>query len=163
VASLRTELPKGVDEAGGQVFAEAPTFLIGEPGVQPVGLGVGEIDLPVSHVQIPAENYRLAFFQMLKIGSEIPVPLLPVGQALQISLGVRGIHVDQVEVGECESKQAALAVVLPPAHTPSYLEGLVFRKAGRSGVAGLFGRIPVLKGVFGKDRTDLFGPRPDLL
>jgi hypothetical protein len=41
--------------------------------------------------------------------------------------------------------------------------GWDFGEAGRSGITGSFRGVPVLEGIVGQDRSDLLGPRPDLL
>ena len=69
------KLTEGIEEASLDERGETSAFLGREAVIFQVGFGMGEVDLGVSHVEVAAENYRFATFQLLEVTAEIAAEL----------------------------------------------------------------------------------------
>lgn len=74
VGLLGVELSEAVAEAGFQQLAEALALLRGEAGVLLVALGVLQVDLLVSHVEVAAQHQGFLHVQLTQIGPEVHIP-----------------------------------------------------------------------------------------
>ena len=65
IGSLKigVKIPEGIDKAVVQKLRKFCPLFIGKSGVFAVGLRILQVDLPVRHIQVPAENDRLFLFQ----------------------------------------------------------------------------------------------------
>src|SRR6185437_9509774 len=103
------EQAEGVDEARIEEVLKALALLVGEALAAAVGLGIGEIELGVRHIQVAAENDRLAPFELAAVGEEGRIPVAePQLQAAQVILRIGGIDGDEGESLEFRSDQAPL-------------------------------------------------------
>ena len=143
VSPTLLEFPERVQEAGVHEGTEALTLLDGEAVVADVGLGIGEVQFGVRDVEVAAEDHRLFLFQLLEVGEEIPVPLLPVGQAGQIALGIGHIDIDEEEALGLGGEHAAFLVVLDDTQVRGNGKRAVFDEDGSAGVAALLGAVPI--------------------
>lgn len=94
------------------MLGEALSLLIAKAWVLAIGLRVGQIDLLVRAVQVSTCQYWLLLVQHVQVGAVGRIPLEPVGQAGQFSLGIRGIDVDKVKGRELQGDDAPLLIVL---------------------------------------------------
>src|SRR5258706_241517 len=78
--------PPGVMPAARFEFAEPRALLRRETVIVDVGLGVGEVNFSVGHVEIATENHRLFLFELLKVAKKVQVPLLAVSETREFAL-----------------------------------------------------------------------------
>ena len=72
--SIRIQMTERICETGVQKFAKALPLFVREAGVASVGTGILQVDLPVSDIQIAADDDRLFFVQRCQITTEGTVP-----------------------------------------------------------------------------------------
>ena len=138
------EVAEGVREAGGEQLRHLAALLVGEAGVEVVGLGVFEVYLLVRDVHVPADDDGLLAVQRHQVRAEGVLPLHAVGKPLQLVLGVRRVDAHEVELLELQRDHAALGVVLGQAEVVARAEGLPAGEDGRAGIALALGVAPEL-------------------
>ena len=119
-------------------------LLIGKSGILPVRLGIFQIDLPMRHVQVAAEDHRLLPLQFFQIREEILLPLHPVWQSRQLILGIGRVHRHHIVFRKLRRNDTALLVVLLHANAVGHRQRLLLREHGRARIALLHRIIPVL-------------------
>ena len=108
----------------------------------------------MGHVHVPADDHRLFLVQLRQIGPEVILPAHPVVQALQLVLGVGGVHTDQIEIVIFQSDAAPLAAVLLHADVVAYRQRRMFCEDSGAGIA-LFLRIAPVALIAGQVQFDL--------
>ena len=103
---------EGVGKAGFQQSGEAGALFVGKTGTAPVGGGVFQIDLLVCHIQIPAEDHRLAFIQLADISKEGFLPFQSMVKPGQLLLGIGGISGDQIKTRVFQGDEPAFGIQL---------------------------------------------------
>src|SRR5437867_562063 len=94
------KLAERVEETSLHERAEAGAFLWRKTMVLHIGLGMGEVDLGVRHVEVPAKDHRFALFELFEVTEEVAVPLLAVSKTGELALRVGHIDVHEEEVGK---------------------------------------------------------------
>ena len=144
VAPVRIEDPEGVGKAGGKKLGHLSPLLVGEAGVAPVRLVVLEVDFLVGDVHIAADNDGLFLIEGAKVLSKAVFPVHSVVKALKVPPGVGGIYVNEVKIRVLKGYYPSLVVVALNVDSVENVQGLVFRKNRRSGIALLLGAVPEL-------------------
>ena len=159
---IRVQQAEAVGKACVQQFGHLAALLIGKACTHVVGLVVFDVDLPVGHVQIAAQDHRLLRVQRQQVGPEGILPLHAVVQPLQAVLAVGGVAVHQIEPRVFQCQHPALVVVLLDADAHSHGQRHLTAPACRAGVALFLGRIGVL-GVAVRGKVGLTGLHLGLL
>src|ERR1700678_2807746 len=109
-----------IDEARVHEILESGALLVRESLLAAIGLGIGQVELGVRHIQIAAENDRLLLFQLLAIGEKGRIPVFETQrQAAEVILGVWRVdrhHVEPVELRR---------------HDPAFLGGVALQLVGK--------------------------------
>lgn len=80
------EFAERIGESGSEQFGESGTLLVGKSGVAAVCLGVGEVDLFVSHVEITADDNRFVRVEAAEKIAESTIPFHAVVEPCQLIL-----------------------------------------------------------------------------
>ena len=59
------KIAEGIDKTSCQKSGKAVSFLVGKTGIFAVGLGIFQVNLLVSYIEISAEDHRLILLQLL--------------------------------------------------------------------------------------------------
>ena len=124
-------------------LAELGAFLVGKASVVAVGLGILDVDLLMSHIEVAAEDDGLLGVEALKVGTEGILPRHAVVEALQTVLRVGRIAADQKEIGHLEGDNAPFVIVLVDTDAIGHAERLVTGEDGCARIALLFGIVPI--------------------
>lgn len=119
-------------------------FLVGKTRICPVCFRILQIDLPVGHIEVPAQDHRLLLLQLLEIRSEIVLPLHSVVKPFKLSFGIWSIHIHKIKSLEFQSDYAALIIVLLDADTAGGGYRFDFGKYRSAGIAFFLRIIPEL-------------------
>ena len=122
-----------------------------------LGLGIREINLGMRNIQIAAPDDRLFLFELLEEFQEVLVPLLAIGKARQLALGIRGVNVDEKKVGVFRRQHASFLVVFGDAEMRRDFKWAFFREDARAGITLLLRRVPISRVVRGPELFDLIG------
>src|SRR5215469_7072360 len=68
------KLSKSIHETSFDICCETGPFLGRETVGPHVGLGIGEVQLGMRHVEVAAKNHRLVLFEIFKVPEKRPVP-----------------------------------------------------------------------------------------
>ena len=148
------EVAERVHEARADKIAEARALLIGEAGVAHVLLRPRQIDFLVGDVEIAAEEHGLFLLQLLRVGEQRAVPLLPEADAHKLGLRVGHVDADDVAVVELRGDRAALGVVRHRSEAERDGHGFLFREERGAAVAFFLRGVP--------DHLVALGPRDAL-
>lgn len=132
-----------IDKARTEQLRELLTLLVSEARIHVVRLRILKVNIIVRHIEVAADNDRLAAVKLKDVSAEGILPLHAVGKALQSVLRVWHIDGDEIEVGHLKSDDATLMVVLLNAQTVGHRQRLVFGIDSRTGIAFLLGIVPV--------------------
>ena len=141
---VRVQHTEAVGKAGIQQLGHFSAFLIGKACAHAVGLCIFDVDLPVSHIQVTAQDHWLLCIQPQQIGTESILPCHAVIQTLQAVLTVGGVAVDQIKLRIFQRQYAPLVVVLLDADAGGHGQRLPAAPAGRAGISLFLGRVCVL-------------------
>ena len=139
------EVAEAVHKAAGQQLGELAPLLVGVARVADVGPVVFQVDGPVGHIHVPADDDGL----FLPQGSEVLPEGVLKGHAVldagQVPLGVGGVHRHQEKLLILRGDDTALPVELLPADAVGDREGLPLGEDGRAGIAlAGGGGVPIL-------------------
>ena len=98
----------------------------------------------MGHIQIPAENHRLFFFQLLQVFQEFLFPDHPVIQPRQPILGIGGIYRHHIKVRKLQGDHPAFLIVFLDPYPVSHRQRLPPGKNSRAGIPLFHRVIPVL-------------------
>src|SRR5439155_14580373 len=112
-----------------------------------------QINFGVRHVEITAENHRLAALELLEVTQKVAVPLLAISEPGKLALRVRHINIHQEEVGKLGREHAAFVVMARVADALSDVDRAGPGEYRRAVVTFLLRRVPI-GGI---------GRRPELL
>ena len=132
---------EAVGKACVQQFGHFAALLIGKACAHVVGLVVLDVDLPVGHVQIAAQDHRLFRIQRQQVGPEGVLPLHAVVQPLQAVLAVGGVAVHQIKARVFQREHPAFVVMLLQPDAGGHGQRHLPAPAGRAGVALFLGRV----------------------
>ena len=155
-------MAEGIDESGGEQVGELRALLIGETGAVVVGLGVLQVDLLMSDVQISAQDDGFDLIQLTQVSTEGIFPRHAVGQAGQFLLGIGRVTAHEVEFLKFHGDDTALGVVLRDADAVFHGNRRDAGEDGRAGIALLFGVVPVAL-IAGQHKVGLTGLQFGLL
>jgi len=145
VAGPLFKLAERVHEAAPEEPPEARPLLVREAGVAAVRPRVGEIDLLMGHVQVPAEDSRLP--PGLKPGEVPEERWVPLPDAVvepgQAPLRVRLVDVHNPVIGKLRRQHPALPVMRCHADPAAHLRGPHTGQHRGPAVALLLGAVPV--------------------
>ena len=99
----------------------------------------------MSHVQIATIDHRLLCIQGTEVFPQGVLPGHTVVQPCQLPLGVGGVDAHQVKILVFQGDGSALRIMLGNSQAVGHGKGLVFGKDSRTGIALLFGAVPILK------------------
>ena len=95
----RMPVAERIHEARLHQPSEPTPFLDREPMVADVGLGIGQIDFLMGHIEVSAKNHRLAGLQCFQMSPKGWIPFqLPVRQPGKVALGVGRVAIDHEAV-----------------------------------------------------------------
>ena len=96
------------------------------------------------HIEISAADHRFVFLEFQKICQKICLPLHPVFQPAQLTLGIGCIHGNQIKFIIFQGNDPAFFVMFFYSKSVCYRHRFFFRKYCCSGIASSVGIIPVL-------------------
>ena len=134
---------EGIDKSTGQQVGELLALLIGEAGIHTVGLGILQVNLLMSYIQVATQDDGLLLIQLLEIVAESVFPRHAVFQALQAVLRVGRIAAYQEEVLHLQRDDAPFVVVQVDADAIHHVQWSMACKNGCARVAFLLGIVPV--------------------
>jgi two-component system response regulator YesN len=118
-------ITEGINKAALQQLCHLIPFIDGKARILGIRFGILEVNFLMCHIQIPAYHHRLLLIQIKKELSEILLPFHAVIQSCQLSLGIRGVYGNQIEILIFRSNNSALAVMLRDSHIKGYADGLL--------------------------------------
>ena len=133
----------GIGEAAVEQSCHLAALLVGEARVLAVGLGVLEVDLAVSDVEVAAEDHGLGLLQLLEIRQKSVLPCHAVIQTAKLILRVRRIAGHGKEIREFRCDHPSLVVMLLDADTVTDRKRLLLGEHRRARISLLFGVVPV--------------------
>lgn len=100
---------EGVEEVVLEEVVDSLAFFGGEASVFGVLLGAGEVDGLMGDIEVTAGNDGFLGMEKIEVGEEEGVPdLVAEGEAFEGGFAIRGVDIDEEEVGEFESLEATL-------------------------------------------------------
>ncbi len=149
---------EGVDKASVEEVLEAFTFFVGKAFFAFVWFWPREVELGVSHIQVPAEDHRLSLLEFLAMRQESRVPgVVTEIDPFQAILGIGGVDGDEVKVFILRRDDAAFGEAVAPSVVDKIFSFLTFftqsidytqrfglTKDRRARVAFFLSRVPVL-------------------
>ena len=137
------EFAKSIQEAGFHERSETGALLHGEAVVLHVRFGMREIDLGVRHIQVTAENDGLSPFQFAEEAQENDVPLLAIGQAAEVALGIGDVDVHDKKVLKLRGEHAAFVIVFRDTDVRRDFQWAEAGEDGRAGITLAAGAVPI--------------------
>ena len=140
---LRIFETEAVSKASSEQFAELGTFLISKASIMTVGLGILDINLFMSHIQVTTKDNGFLLIETLEIGTEGIFPRHAIIETFQAILRIRCVTADEVEIRHFKRDDTAFVVVLIDTDTIGHIERLVAGKDGGTRIAFLIGIVPI--------------------
>ena len=136
--------PESVREAVlGKQLAEGLALLVGEARVAAIRRRIGEVDLGVRDVEVATDDDWLLLGEAGEVFTEIGIPLQPVVEALEFTLGIRNVGTDDKEPVELRRDDTAFGgMVAREIGGDGKRRGL--RKHRGAGITLLLGFVPAL-------------------
>ena len=85
---FRIEMAEGIYKTGSQELAELTSLLVGEAGAADILLWIFKIDKLMGDVHIAADDNRLCFVKLKKIGTEVILKAHTVVNSLKLRLSI---------------------------------------------------------------------------
>ena len=136
-------MPEGIGKAQFQRLLKTLPLLIGKPCVAPIGSGIFQVNFPMGHIQVAADDHWLLAVQFRNFPAKGFVPFHPVVNSGQLPLGVGGVAGHQEELWIFQGNHSALVVQLRHSQTVRDGQGLLPGKYGGAGISLFLGIIPI--------------------
>ena len=107
---IAVNISEGIGEASVQEVGEAFSLFIRKARGHVIGFRMGQVDLPVCHIEVAARDHGLFPVQLRQIIRIEPVPFLPVAQSLQSVAGIGRIYVDEIKIIIFQNQQSSLVI-----------------------------------------------------